>query len=233
MRQRPRCSRLAPAPLAMCIVALAAVAATADESAPRTYEATPTPAPAGCPIEILGASVQESPPLYRVTVRNGSRKKITRVDLRWTARDGSGATLRDAIVAYSYGKALKPGAVVEWVKPAGRPQAGTVAFAVGAVEARFADGSEWLADPLTAVRLAAEMNDPEAQYALGLRYRDGRGLAQDAVLSCAWLNLAVAWGHTEARAARDALPLTDEQREEALRISRSWLLLNTFAPPEE
>lgn len=44
----------------------------------------------------------------------------------------------------------------------------------------------------------AYMGEPNAQYALGLIYAEGRGVMQDAVTSYAWLTLAMLQADSEA-----------------------------------
>ena len=54
-------------------------------------------------------------------------------------------------------------------------------------------------DLITATRLAAEQGDARAQFALGLMYRDGRGVAQDDAEAVRWFRLAAEQGMAEAQ----------------------------------
>jgi len=52
---------------------------------------------------------------------------------------------------------------------------------------------------------AAKQGDPEAQYKLGLMYRDGLGVTQNKSESRRWLRKAANNGHGEAKQALDEL----------------------------
>ena len=54
-------------------------------------------------------------------------------------------------------------------------------------------------DLITATRLAAEQGDARAQFALGLMYRDGRGVAQDDAEAVRWYRLAAEQGNADAQ----------------------------------
>jgi TPR repeat protein len=79
----------------------------------------------------------------------------------------------------------------------------------------------------TAARLfhpLAEQGDAAAQYNLGVMYANGEGVPQDYVEAHMWLNLAVAQGNDDAKAARDIVAklMTSEQVAEAQRLAREW-----------
>ena len=71
---------------------------------------------------------------------------------------------------------------------------------------------------------AAEQNHAEAQYSLGMMYRNGQGIAVDKSRACIRFDLAAAQGHERARDARDSLQsaLTPEQLLAAQRAAQQW-----------
>lgn len=73
-------------------------------------------------------------------------------------------------------------------------------------------------------RLAADRGDASAQNNLGFMYAEGRGVLQDYVLACMWLNLAAARGDSFAAQNRDeiAAKMTLAQIAEAQRLAREW-----------
>jgi hypothetical protein len=209
----------------------------AAPSPTRSYPVTVEPRP-GCPVEIIEAIVVVRPSTsgvvssteettYDVTLRNVSAKRVVHVGLRWSAfADGSRPL--DEIVSYLPGKNLKPRRSWRRVTPAPDPAVDVDRFTVTVAEVQFADHTVWPElESRVYTREAAESGDPRAQYELGLRYRDGRDAAMDPVTAYAWLHLSVLGGHAQAREARDELAatLTREQIEEALRIARSWGVL--------
>jgi len=58
----------------------------------------------------------------------------------------------------------------------------------------------WRNDPENAeeIKQLAHSGNPDAQYALGLIYAEGRGLKQDEIKSCYWLNHAIKQGDEDA-----------------------------------
>lgn len=58
-----------------------------------------------------------------------------------------------------------------------------------------------LAADVATVRAQAEQGDPQAQYALGTMYRDGRGVERDAAAALRWLGSAAAQGSLDAMLA--------------------------------
>jgi hypothetical protein len=75
-------------------------------------------------------------------------------------------------------------------------------------------------------RLEAEANrgDPDAQFALGMMFWEGRERLQDYVVAHMWLNLAASIGHDKAIEQRDSLAkkMSVEQIAEAQRLAREW-----------
>ena len=49
------------------------------------------------------------------------------------------------------------------------------------------------------VRIAAEQGDADAQFNLGVLYKNGRGVAVDAVKAALWFRLAADQGHASAQ----------------------------------
>jgi hypothetical protein len=201
----------------------------------RSYRVTVEPR-AGCPVEIVKALVVVRPntsevvssteeTTYDVTLRNVSAKRVIHVGLRWSALTDGDHSVQDEIVSYLPGKNLKPQRTWQRVTPAPNPTVEVDRFTVAVAEVRFADRTVWPGvEPRAGIREAAESGDPQAQYELGLNYRDGRDAALDPVTAYAWLHLSTLGGHGQAREARDKLAatLTPEQIDEALRIARSW-----------
>ena len=56
------------------------------------------------------------------------------------------------------------------------------------------------------VRELAERGDPQVQFALGLIYAEGRGVAEDLVEAYAWLSLALLQGDRDADRLRWPIP---------------------------
>ncbi len=82
-------------------------------------------------------------------------------------------------------------------------------------------------DYQTALRLVEPLADQgvaEAQYTLGLMYRDGRGVPRDFAAAYMWLTLAIAQGGEKAKEIRDGLAkrMTHGQIEEATLLVREW-----------
>ena len=68
-----------------------------------------------------------------------------------------------------------------------------------------------------------------AQYSLGLRYNDGKGVPQDYVRAHMWWNLASARGLEYAKTNRDIVAdkMTPADIAEAQRLAREWLAAHT------
>lgn len=79
-------------------------------------------------------------------------------------------------------------------------------------------------DPGVAAELEvqAELGDVDAQYAMGLIYAEGRGVAQDASRAFMWLTLAGEQGDRDALSLRDviAASMSDADHERALELCR-------------
>lgn len=77
-------------------------------------------------------------------------------------------------------------------------------------------------DPDEALRLLAEaeQGDPDAQYAMGLIYAEGRGLPQDEARAFMWLTLAAERGDEDALLLRHrvVMQMRDDQFDEAQRL---------------
>ena len=58
---------------------------------------------------------------------------------------------------------------------------------------------------VTEITPHAEAGNPHAQYALGLIYAEGRGVATDPVQAYIWLSRAMAQGDVDAQLLRDML----------------------------
>lgn len=58
---------------------------------------------------------------------------------------------------------------------------------------------------LAEIKPHAEAGNPHAQYALGLIYAEGRGVAADPVQAYVWLTRAMAQGDADAQLLRDML----------------------------
>ncbi len=71
----------------------------------------------------------------------------------------------------------------------------------------------------------ADQGLANAQYNLGLMYRDGQGVPQDYAAAHMWFSLAAAQGHKNAQENRDSLVkrMTHGQIEEARLMAREWL----------
>jgi TPR repeat protein len=71
-----------------------------------------------------------------------------------------------------------------------------------------------------AILEAAQRGEVDAQYALGLVYADGRGVAIDLAQAHYWLSLAVAQGDRDAELLRNIVgsQMSDEEYEAALRL---------------
>ena len=74
-------------------------------------------------------------------------------------------------------------------------------------------------DPEAAAEMlaAAEQGDVDAQYAMGLIYAEGRGVAQDEVRAHYWLSRAIEQGDADAQTLLQivAFNMTDAQFEQA------------------
>jgi TPR repeat protein len=70
----------------------------------------------------------------------------------------------------------------------------------------------------------ADQGNADAQFNLGLMYRDGRGVPQDDAAAYMWLTLATAQGDKKAKEIRDNLAkrMTHGQIEEATLLVREW-----------
>ena len=82
---------------------------------------------------------------------------------------------------------------------------------------------------LTELRRQAEQGDASAQFNLGVRYADGKGVPQDYVQAHKWVNLAASRTTGKAedyRLTRDRLAekMTTSQVAEAQRLAREWQL---------
>lgn len=79
------------------------------------------------------------------------------------------------------------------------------------------------------IRAAAERGEVDAQYALGLVYAEGRGLAIDLAMAHYWLSLAVKQGDRDAVRLREVVgcQMSAEEFEAAKRLyaggALSWL----------
>ena len=73
-------------------------------------------------------------------------------------------------------------------------------------------------------RKEADQGDAIAQFNLGNRYHEGKGVAKDVVVAYMWVNLAATSGNENARKLRELLEkeMTVEQLSEAQRLSRDW-----------
>jgi hypothetical protein len=71
---------------------------------------------------------------------------------------------------------------------------------------------------------AAEQGDEDAQYNLGVMYAEGQGVPRNDVAAYAWMNLAAAGGHKEAKVQRDRLEtrMTRGEIAEAQRIAAEF-----------
>lgn len=58
---------------------------------------------------------------------------------------------------------------------------------------------DWSKDPQAAVQLAAEQGDADAQFNLGVRYVNGRGVSQDDQQAMTWYRQAAKKGHAKAQ----------------------------------
>lgn len=70
------------------------------------------------------------------------------------------------------------------------------------------------------IRAAAERNEIDAQYALGLVYAEGRGVSVDLAQAHYWLSLAVERGDKDAGQLRNIVgsQMTDEEYAAAKRL---------------
>jgi TPR repeat protein len=71
---------------------------------------------------------------------------------------------------------------------------------------------------------AAEEGEPRAQFELGKRYRDGRGVPVDSVSAYTWLRLAEIHGLEDAGAARTkvAASMSADEIDRAEGLVRAW-----------
>jgi TPR repeat protein len=88
-----------------------------------------------------------------------------------------------------------------------------------------ADGGQGDSKVVQWCRKEAEKGDIASQFTLGLMYRYGLGTLQDFVKSHFWLNVAAAWGNSDAQEARSYLEkrMTPEQLDQAQVMARKWL----------
>jgi len=103
------------------------------------------------------------------------------------------------------------------------------AFAVSTNAGPYEDGVEATkrGDHATALQFwqpLADQGHADAQFNLGVMYRDGRVLPQDFAAAHMWFTLAIAQGLEEAQTARDSLVkrMTHGQIEEATLMAREW-----------
>jgi len=70
------------------------------------------------------------------------------------------------------------------------------------------------------IRAAAERGEVDAQYAMGLIYAEGRGVAIDLAQAHYWLSLAVEQGDRDAERLREVVgcQMTDEEYSAAKRL---------------
>ena len=89
------------------------------------------------------------------------------------------------------------------------------------------------ATALRELQPVADQGDGQAQRLLGLMYRDGQGVPQDAVRAYMWLDLAATNGQDTAASERDALAqsMTPDQKTEAQRQVEAWRLGSDSVPP--
>ncbi|MGL6029623.1 MAG: SEL1-like repeat protein [Legionella sp.] len=75
------------------------------------------------------------------------------------------------------------------------------------------------------MKACATGNSPEAQYNLGMMYKNGYGVLQDYTIAHALYNMASANGLNDAAQVRDALAkkMTSMQIEKAQTLASNWL----------
>jgi TPR repeat protein len=73
-------------------------------------------------------------------------------------------------------------------------------------------------------RRAADQNNAEAQYTLGLAYFLGKGVREDRVMAYMWCNLAAAQDFQKAAELRDNLAkeMSSQQISDAQKLSAEW-----------
>jgi hypothetical protein len=205
------------------------VSAYAQEPAPRLIVDNP----AGCPIEIVEATLAiasgadgDEEPRYSIVTRNASRKKIVHFHLEWSTLSASGARLGTVVEAFVPDKPLKPERTYRQTSAGPEIPRTVETIRLAPRGVRFADRSIWDADERRTTRTLAENGDPEAQYRLGLMYRDGQGVSPDRVWAYVWLKLAAISEHPRAAAARDevAAKMTPEEIHEGDLLARETVL---------
>jgi TPR repeat protein len=77
----------------------------------------------------------------------------------------------------------------------------------GGVPRNYAEVVKWF-------RMSAEQGHAEAQFLLGVMYREGEGVPQDFAEAQVWFNLAAAQGHRGAKQVREIV---------AKRMTREWM----------
>ena len=77
-------------------------------------------------------------------------------------------------------------------------------------------------------RLAAEQGYALAQYNLGVKYAQGRGVPANYSIAHMWLNIAASLGFKNAGKARNIVEkgMTPTQVETAQRLAREWVTKN-------
>lgn len=95
----------------------------------------------------------------------------------------------------------------------------TINFATAAHAYRSADFDR----AITSFTALASNGDINAQYLLGLIYRDGKGVSSDQAQSKYWLEQAAHAGHAPAQAALGSILLDESALERDLQAGFSWL----------
>ena len=88
----------------------------------------------------------------------------------------------------------------------------------GGVPRNYAEVVKWF-------RMSAEQGHAEAQFLLGVMYREGEGVPQDFAEAQVWFNLAAAQGHRGAKQVRGIVAerMTPDQIAKAQRMVREWM----------
>lgn len=87
-------------------------------------------------------------------------------------------------------------------------------------------------DSVEQLRGMAETGDAKAQYALGVKYVEGRCVPKDLVAAHMWFTAAATTGDEQAAQARDAITpqMTANQVQEAWQRAREWLIQHRLVP---
>jgi len=176
------------------------------------------------PVAITAAAVERASPRAEVTLRNTSRQRVTRIDLRWRALGEADRLLGEQVVGFRFPKPFKRGSHRKLLLLAPHP-ADLVRYAVEVEAIEFEDGTLWPPELWNRhVWASAERGEPWAWHLLGMQYLSGEGRPQDSVLAYAWLHLSAITGNEESMEARDALAagMAPYEIEEAVKLSRTW-----------